>query len=511
MLSNKNTRASTRPVAVVSFIAFTTLAACVKAGDPELFRANPYFLEDQTVNFPTSGSSGIFNYEIIQGIAVFEGDILLGKVDQNGTLPQKITERGLGRNDPFGRWPDGVVPYFVPTNSTNTQRRRIVEALEHWTEKTSLSFVERNTENQELYPNFVRFESSNSCASYVGMQGGEQPILISDACSVGSVVHEIGHALGLFHEHTRPDRDNFAQINWGHIVPGKEINFETLEGGVQNYGPYDYGSIMHYGEYFFSSNGEPTIVVPDGISIGQRQSLSDLDIAAVNNMYATDLALFEPTITAVEAGLEVGISIANQGELGAQQVQLIANVTDSAEWQGISPDSGWECETVGTELQCARPTLAEQTTSNFTLLMNSSSSDTVDLSLVLTSRTTDIDLSNNSFNDDTPEAQASEPSAPIVTQASIPTPQAPQTAQIPETLAPATPVTAVPAIGTAQTAQPNPIETTTAPPKLGAAQAAGGGSDNGFLAALAGLAIVWQRARKMKIKESIAKRLRRVN
>jgi len=231
------------------------------------------------------------------------------------------------------------------------------------------------------------------------MQGGGQSILVSDACSTGSIIHEIGHALGLFHEHTRPDRENFAQIDWQQVVPGKEINFEVLGAGVQNYGPYDYGSIMHYGEYFFTATGDPTIIVPDGVSIGQRQGLSEQDARSVNEMYATDLALLQPTVNTVSEGIEIGISIANQGQLGAQQLELIATVNEDTSWRGISPNSGWNCATSGFELHCTRPTLTEQSESRFTLLIDSTTLTDEDVSLVLSSRTTDTDLSNNRFND----------------------------------------------------------------------------------------------------------------
>lgn len=471
MLFKQITRVSLRPVTAPSFLVFIALAGCAKADDPELFQADPRLFDDQAPSLPASASSQGFTYEIIQGIAIFEGDIVLGKVDEHGALPMKLAPRGLGRSDAFGRWPDGIVPYFVPENSTETQRARIVEAIAHWSEKANITFVERRADNQELYSNFIRFESTNSCASYVGMQGGEQPVLVSDACSVGSIIHEIGHALGLFHEHTRPDRENFAQVDWNHVVEGKEINFEILQAGVQNYGAYDYGSIMHYGEYFFSATGEPTIIVPDGVVIGQRQALSPLDIEAVNNMYATDLILFPPTLNSVDAGMEIGINVTNQGRLGAQQLTLVANINDNADWQGMSANSAWECATVAAELRCESPALREQTESSFTLLVNSSSIDSEDISLILSSRTTDTDLSNNSFNY---ESQGQRVIA--------------QTAD-PEQLD-----TIAPDVGAAEAA---PSTLSAQPSSIAADGSASAGSDNGSLAALAALALVWQRRRRL--------------
>ena len=77
MLFKQNFRVSRRPVSTASFLIFTALSGCAKANDPEMFRADPNLLDDQTLNLPSTGSSGAFKYEIIQGIAVFEGDIIL--------------------------------------------------------------------------------------------------------------------------------------------------------------------------------------------------------------------------------------------------------------------------------------------------------------------------------------------------------------------------------------------------------------------------------------------------
>lgn len=62
---------------------------------------------------------------------------------------------------------------------------------------------------------------SSRCASFVGCRGGVQPIYLSDSCSVGNLCHEIVHALGLHHEHTRVDRDRYITVQWQNILPGR--------------------------------------------------------------------------------------------------------------------------------------------------------------------------------------------------------------------------------------------------------------------------------------------------
>ncbi len=483
MRSNRKRPALCGHAVKIFCLTLITLAGCAKASDPEQFQADPNMLNDFTGSFPSSGNSGGFNYEIIQGTAVFEGDIILGQVNSDGSLKSMLRGRGLARNDAFGRWSDGIVPYMPPARNSSIQQENIAEAIQHWEEKTTITFVERTDENEDQYPNYLRFDDSNSCASFVGMQGGEQSILVSDRCSMGSIVHEIGHALGLFHEHTRPDRDNFVQIDWNQIVDGKEINFNILTAGVANVGVYDYGSIMHYGEFFFSSSGLRTILVPNGVEVGQRDALSDHDADAVDLMYATDLALLQPALASTEAGLEIGVSIANQGSLGAQQIELTVNIADDAQWQGISSNSGWQCATEGSMLSCTRATLREQTESRFTLLVSTESGGSDTLAMRLTSRTLDINLENNVLNDNEIPSDEDD-TITFITSNEIDTGTEPESRVSTDSNSEES-IAEVPAVGAANSGGDTASE-----------DDSGGGSDNGALFTLALATLIWRRRRQ---------------
>lgn len=63
----------------------------------------------------------------------------------------------------------------------------------------------------------------------------------------GTPAHEIGHALGLIHEHTRYDRDEHININPHAISESSLGNFvKTQNTIVPGDVPYDLSSIMHY-------------------------------------------------------------------------------------------------------------------------------------------------------------------------------------------------------------------------------------------------------------------------
>lgn len=61
------------------------------------------------------------------------------------------------------------------------------------------------------------------CWSTIGRDGGQQVVSLSvDGClDHGVILHELLHALGFHHEHTRSDRDQYVRINWENVPAGE--------------------------------------------------------------------------------------------------------------------------------------------------------------------------------------------------------------------------------------------------------------------------------------------------
>ena len=250
-------------------------------------------------------------YEVVDGMAVVEADIVLGtveeveeisdifKAEQRGEL-----ESGVIIDGSQYRWPNCTVPYTIDSSLPN--QSRVTDAIQHWEDNTNFSFVLRTAANASQYPDYVTFRPAGGCSSSVGKRGGQQFVNLSSACSTGNAIHEIGHTIGLWHEQSREDRDSFVTIHFENIQPGKEHNFNQHITDGDDVGPYDYGSIMHYPRKAFSSNGLDTIVPinPSSASIGQRTALSAGDIAAANSMCGPVLTIKEVAKEFVETTKE---------------------------------------------------------------------------------------------------------------------------------------------------------------------------------------------------------------
>lgn len=234
-------------------------------------------------------------YAVVDGMAVFEGDIILGTVEEveertsrarQGSVAGGQVARGVAITGNQFRWPNARVPYEISSGLGN--QARVTDAIKHWQDNTAIRFILRTAANASQFPDFVRFVSGGECSSSVGRRGGRQDIVLGPDCSTGNAIHEIGHTIGLWHEQSRQDRDSFVTILWANIKAGLEFNFNQHISDGDDIGAYDYGSVMHYPRRAFSKNPSTldTIVpVQPGAVIGQRSGLSAGDLAAVRQLY----------------------------------------------------------------------------------------------------------------------------------------------------------------------------------------------------------------------------------
>ncbi|CAF4197920.1 unnamed protein product [Rotaria sp. Silwood2] len=241
----------------------------------------------------------------------------------------------------YVRWPNGIVPYTISSGYSKCLFRYVIIIFEveivspyNITYKVSrlsrlclfvgaadqniIINAMRTLENLTAANNvlcvqfrprvasdgqyYIIIQNGKGCSSYVGRYTGytlNRTVTLqnSDCLFTGTIMHELIHALGFDHEQSRPDRDDYVRVIWENIIPGMEGNFQKYSISQANTlnTPYDYGSIMHYGRDFFSKNGFDTLVpLKSDVTIGQRDTLSPLDIKAIRTFYGCSV----PTSTA---------------------------------------------------------------------------------------------------------------------------------------------------------------------------------------------------------------------
>lgn len=206
------------------------------------------------------------------------------------------------------KWPNGIIPVKYESEDL---RRRIQKACSYWGMVGNIYCPDWKGEDTYLDVKYNEKGEGNGGGAYTGYIKGRiskmnlpHKVVAKekfDGTLNNIEVHELGHVLGLWHEHQRVDRDRYVRVNWNAVTDGSQNAQYSIVPGALNpkdtaTGPYDFLSVMHYGKSSskIGSHENALIALPPFDFLNNSEAVSDFgnsfpfsgrDAAFIASMY----------------------------------------------------------------------------------------------------------------------------------------------------------------------------------------------------------------------------------
>ena len=286
--------------------------------------------EEYTALMDMFGVSQIVTYQKIGEDAVIGGDTIIGshaeiqllsarnligillKSDDTAVndfdVPKEALQEALGELGPEGAippsvniWPSRRIPYRIDSSITDPELiSNIRAATEIWNSYKIVTFVPAVATDRAVLTILDGPGDGWHCQATLGYKskvGGW--IKLNPPCTLGAVVHELAHSLGLMHEHQRPDRDRYISVQ-SFVKDNPNYAIGPVSGWVTD---YDLCSIVHYSErqtpqtmmswFTLTDEGKKQLancsaaLPKECRKVGQRCQPSKADLDLLSRAYAT--------------------------------------------------------------------------------------------------------------------------------------------------------------------------------------------------------------------------------
>jgi hypothetical protein len=242
-------------------------------------------LPEGTVAYYNGTELAASSYDIAEGVVLVEGDIALGTVDQvfkdpaAAAGPSAKTSSDIMTTAMPGQanhWTAGRIPYVIFNESVRATA--VKAAIKEWNQKAPVIWVPKTSADVD-YVRFVDVASGPSNSSVGRVGGGGQNINVAPGAGKAAMMHEMGHASGLYHEQSRSDRTSNINVTTTNAALLNTADFGVFGASV---GPFDFNSLMLYGAgtTYFTYDGvnckcwvRATNVTPNSVTLSNKAGM----------------------------------------------------------------------------------------------------------------------------------------------------------------------------------------------------------------------------------------------